>query len=227
MTVRVIDIETTGVDPATDAVIEIASVDLVKGGGIGNPMQTFVLPGRPIPATASAVHHILDVDVQGAPSLAEAIERFRGADAYVAHNAEFEKSFLAANGISYMPWVCTFKCALRAWPEFEAHNNQFLRYQLGLVAPFGIAREEISPHRAASDVVVTAAIFETLSGLCSWADLLAWSSEPAFYTRLHFGKHRGQRYDAVPRDYLDWILRSDLDEGVKFSAKHWLEKVAS
>jgi DNA polymerase III epsilon subunit-like protein len=34
MVVRVIDIETTGMDPATDAIIEIASVDLVKGGGI-------------------------------------------------------------------------------------------------------------------------------------------------------------------------------------------------
>jgi len=32
MVVRVIDIETTGIDPATDAIIEIASVDLVRGG---------------------------------------------------------------------------------------------------------------------------------------------------------------------------------------------------
>jgi DNA polymerase III epsilon subunit-like protein len=31
--IRVIDIETTGTDPANDAIIEIASVDLVRGGG--------------------------------------------------------------------------------------------------------------------------------------------------------------------------------------------------
>ena len=34
--IRIIDIEPTGIDPATDAIIEIASVDMVRGGGITN-----------------------------------------------------------------------------------------------------------------------------------------------------------------------------------------------
>lgn len=221
--IRVIDIESTGLDPKSDAIIEIASVDMIKGGGITNPMQTFVAPGRIIPASASAIHHILDADVVGAPTLAEAIERFRGADAYVAHQAEFERSFLEASGIASVPWLCTFKCALRVWPEFEAHNNQFLRYQLGLSEPFGMRREDIHPHRAASDVIVTAAIFEKLLAAAKWSDLMAWSQEPALHTRLHFGKHRGQRYDAVDPSYLDWVLRQkDMDAGVLHSAKHWL-----
>ena len=46
MVVRVIDIETTGIDPASDAIIEIASVDLVRGGGIVNARSTYVAPGR-------------------------------------------------------------------------------------------------------------------------------------------------------------------------------------
>lgn len=49
--IRLIDIETTGIDPATDAIIEIASIDLVRGGGITNAMDTLVPPG------ASAIHH--------------------------------------------------------------------------------------------------------------------------------------------------------------------------
>jgi DNA polymerase III epsilon subunit-like protein len=44
MTVRVIDIETTGIDPATDAIIEIASVDLLKDGAIANQRSTLVRP---------------------------------------------------------------------------------------------------------------------------------------------------------------------------------------
>ena len=57
--IRVIDIETTGTDPASDAIIEIASVDMVRGGGITNPIDTLVRPGKPIPPGASAVHHIV------------------------------------------------------------------------------------------------------------------------------------------------------------------------
>jgi exodeoxyribonuclease X len=67
----------------------------------------------PIPAGASAIHHIIDEDVQNAPQLPEVIERFRGADYYVAHNCEFEHSFFAAQGVELGPWICTYKCVLR------------------------------------------------------------------------------------------------------------------
>ena len=82
--IRVIDIETTGIDPATDAIIEIASVDMLREGGVTNAMDTLVRPGKPIPPSASAVHHLVDEDVQNAPALAEVIEPFKGADYYVA-----------------------------------------------------------------------------------------------------------------------------------------------
>ena len=69
--IRVIDIETTGIDPDSDEILEIASVDMVRGGGITNPMNT------PIPPGASAVHHLIDEDVRNAPPLSEVIERSR------------------------------------------------------------------------------------------------------------------------------------------------------
>jgi hypothetical protein len=56
------------------------------------------------------------------------IDRFRGADVYVAHNCEFESSFFAAQGIELGPWICSYKCALRVWPELDGHSNQELRY---------------------------------------------------------------------------------------------------
>jgi Exonuclease len=90
--IRVIDIETTGLDPASDAIIEIASVDMVRDGGITNAMDTLVRSGRSIPPGASAIHHIIDEDLKDAPLLTEVIDRFKGADAYVAHNCGFENS---------------------------------------------------------------------------------------------------------------------------------------
>ncbi|HEV7447651.1 MAG TPA: exonuclease domain-containing protein [Steroidobacteraceae bacterium] len=225
--IRVIDIETTGIDPATDAIIEIASIDKVRDGGIINAMDTLVRPGRPIPSGASAVHHIVDEDVQNAPALTEVIDRFRGADYYVAHNSEFESSFFAAQGVELGPWICTYKCALRVWPELDGHSNQELRYALGRATPFpGFDRSSISPHRAAFDVVVTAAIFEELIKRARWSELVQWSGEPALHTRFHFGKYRGQRYDAIAvsdPNYLRWIVeKSELDEGIKHSAGYWL-----
>lgn len=159
--IRVIDIETTGIDP--DTIIEIASVDMVRSGGIINPMDTLVRPGKPIPLGASAVHHIVDEDVEGAPLLSEVIE--------------------------LGPWICTYKCALRVWPELDGHSNQELRYALGRATPFpGFDRSTISPHRAAYDVVVTAAIFEELIKRARWSELVQSSGEPALYTKFHFGK---------------------------------------
>ena len=225
--IRVIDIETTGIDPASDAIIEIASVDMVRGGDITNAMNTLVRPARPIPPGASAIHHIVDEDVKEAPMLRDAVQRFKGADFYVAHNCEFEHSFFAAQGIELGPWVCTYKCALRVWPELDGHSNQELRYALGRATPFpGYERGAISPHRAAFDVVVTAAIFEELIKRARWSELVQWSGEPALHTRFHFGKYRGKRYDEIAASdpsYLQWIIeKSELEEGIKHSASHWL-----
>ena len=90
---------------------------MVRGGGITNAMDTLVRPAKPIPPGASAIHHIVDEDVQNAPLLSEVISGSEGADVYVAHNCEFERSFFAAQGIELGPWICTYKCALRVWPR--------------------------------------------------------------------------------------------------------------
>jgi DNA polymerase III epsilon subunit-like protein len=50
MAIRCIDIETTGIDPAKDAEVEIASVDLLREGGITNRQETLVRPPLPVPA---------------------------------------------------------------------------------------------------------------------------------------------------------------------------------
>ncbi len=47
MTVRCIDIETTGTNPQKDAIVEIASVDLRADGTISNQHSALVAPGIP------------------------------------------------------------------------------------------------------------------------------------------------------------------------------------
>ena len=73
MTVRIIDVETTGTDPTKDAIIEIGSVDLVADGSITNQQSTLVRPGIPVPPESSAVHHLINADVAGAPPIMEVV----------------------------------------------------------------------------------------------------------------------------------------------------------
>ena len=223
MTVRCIDIETTGTSPQKDAIVEIASVDLRADGTIGNQHSALVAPGIPMPAAASAIHHLIDSDLAGAKPIEQTIETFKGANAYVAHNCAFERSFLERY-FGDAIWVCTYKCALRLGPDLPSHSNQALRYHFGLISPFGIDRETLVPHRAASDAIVTAAIFFEIARHAKWPDLVQWSYEPALMTYIRFGTHRGERYDSVPADYLLWIAEGnhDLSEDVRFSARYWL-----
>lgn len=235
---RVLDIETTGFDPAKDEVCEIACLDLVNVQGewrAGDPKATLVNPCRPIPPESSAVHHILDEDVATAPVLAEVIGRYASAKVYIAHNAPFEKSFLGKH-FGEKTWLCTYRIAKRLWPEAPGHSNQVLRYMFGIKDPFGIARKAIEPHRALSDCFVTGEVFvrELEEMLTRFGDkavvfnlMQQWSSAPPMEYVCRFGnKHKGRRYDAIAADdptYLEWIRdKSEMDADTKWVADHWL-----
>lgn len=230
MTIRIIDIETTGIDPAKDRIVEIASVDASRGGSIPtNPMSHLVNPGMPIPAQASAVHHIVDADVIHAPVIGLVIDAFKGADVYAAHNASFEQAFLAPH-IGTVKWLCTYRVALRLWPDLPSHSNQFLRYHFGYVRPYDTTPDLLVPHRALPDCYVTSCILheilrEAAEHAVPFSNMMAWSTEPPLMTTCRFGKHKGARYDAVPVDYLDWIAdKSDMSADDKWCARYWRDK---
>lgn len=64
----VFDLETTGISPKWDQVIEISAVK-VRSGQVMEEFSSLVNPGRKIPAAASKVNKITDAMVAGAPSL--------------------------------------------------------------------------------------------------------------------------------------------------------------
>lgn len=232
MTVRVIDTETTGTDPATDEICEVASIDIKKVDGLFravNPLSTFAAISKPMPAEAAAVHHIIDADLRGAPKIDAALVPFVEHDdaelVFVAHNADFERAFLKP-WMRSQRWICTYKVALRVLPDLPRHSNQFLRYHFGYITPFGMERDALPTHRALSDCYVTGAVFLKLMQLASFSQMVAWSDEPPLKSVITFGtKHKGLRYDNpdVPNSYLRWIVNeSSLDEATKYSAGYWL-----
>lgn len=231
MTIRIIDIETTGDNPETDAIVEIASVDAMPSAKPKRPVSRLVNPCIPIPPLSSAIHHIVDAHVIHCPTIDQVIDQFVGADIYVAHNAPFESGFLAKH-LGAVKWLCTYRCALRLFPDLPKHSNQALRYLLGYPRPFDLSPEELTPHRALPDCYVTAAVLiEVLRAAdeqdVSFGELMAWSKEPPLLQTFGFGKHKGTKWRDAPADYLEWIIaKSDLDADTKWNARHWLAEKA-
>jgi DNA polymerase-3 subunit epsilon len=65
-----IDLETTGVSPVTDRIVEVAMIK-VHPDGRRETMTRRVNPGVPIPPESSRLHGIADADVAGAPVFAQ------------------------------------------------------------------------------------------------------------------------------------------------------------
>jgi DNA polymerase-3 subunit epsilon len=93
-----IDTETTGRDPSTDRVVEVACVRWERGEVVLRK-SWLVNPGRPIPKEAFDVHGISDEAVKDAPTfdaiLPELIEALSGAIP-LAYNAEFDRKQLTS-----------------------------------------------------------------------------------------------------------------------------------
>ena len=159
--IHVIDVETTGLDPAVDRIVEVAAVTVAlrpRPHVEALALDTLVDPGVPIGPEARAVHHIGDEMVAGAPRFQELIPPL-GALArsgpFAAHRAAFDRAFTG----SRRPWICTWRLARHLWPEAPGHSNQVLRYYLGLGVEERFAGEAgIVPHRAAGDALVSAAL---------------------------------------------------------------------
>lgn len=97
------DLETTGIDPASDQIVEIGAVRVVDGQ-IVDTFEQLIDPGCRMPAEASAVNHITDDMVCGKPYIYEVLPAFLnfiGDDVLAAHNARFDISFVAQNCMLY------------------------------------------------------------------------------------------------------------------------------
>ena len=66
----VIDLETTGLDSKSDAIIEVAAIRFDKDG-VDQTFQSFVNPGRKIPRFIEDLTGISQQDVRSAPKIAD------------------------------------------------------------------------------------------------------------------------------------------------------------
>ncbi|MCL2343489.1 MAG: PolC-type DNA polymerase III [Firmicutes bacterium] len=153
------DLETTGLDAQNERITEIGAV-ILKNGRILNRFQTFVNPGRPIPAEITELTGIRDRDVYDAPGEAEAVAQFLAFAKdrpLAAHNAGFDVSFVEAacarQNILFDPsYLDTLVLAQFLLPELPRHRLDRVASRLGL--------PEFRHHRAVDDAAVVARILE-------------------------------------------------------------------
>jgi CRISPR-associated protein Cas2 len=92
----VVDIETTGLDPELDAIIEIGGIKYEEGEEVGS-FSVVVKTEVPVPTSVCALTGISQEDVDAGASLEDAITdfvTFVGSCPIVMHNANFDMSFI-------------------------------------------------------------------------------------------------------------------------------------
>lgn len=160
----VFDLETTGVSPYNDEVIEISAVKARKGKVV-EEFSELVNPQRTIPFAASRVNNITDDMVSDAPFFDEVLRHFLefvGEDVLVGHNIQsFDMKFIYRDCERYFhqlitnDYVDTLILAKRCFPEWR-HRR------LGDLADYyGISTQ--GAHRALADCRMNQRVFELLS----------------------------------------------------------------
>ncbi|MCF6175380.1 MAG: 3'-5' exonuclease [Victivallaceae bacterium] len=159
----VFDVETTGMSPARDRMVEIAAVRIETDGEISR-WQTLLNPGCLIPYAATRVHRITDEMVSDAPSFSDAgfeFLDFACDSTLVAHNARFDLGFLqeslARHGLEL--WrgktMDTIRLMKQAYAGLPSYSLQNLRQAFQLDDYDGQ-----QAHRAAADVEWTIQILQ-------------------------------------------------------------------
>lgn len=163
-----IDLETTGLDVASDRVVEIGAIAFDGRGTELERFERLIRPGRPMRPTASAVNGILDAHLAHAPTAADVLpefvaflDRFPSAP-LIAHNAAFDAGFLgmeaARAGITVPGRLVldTLALARRALPGLRRHRLDLL------VEHFAIPPR--SRHRAMADAETLMDLWFRLGG---------------------------------------------------------------
>lgn len=241
----VFDIESTGVSPRKDRIIELAAIKLMPDGEEISKCW-LMNPGVPIPPETTAIHGISDEIVKDCPTFAdkaeEIFEFFRGCD-LSGFNADrfdipcLEEEF-ARVGMAFAPSARKHVDVQRIYHKKEPRD-------LSAAVRFYLGRNHDGAHGAEAD---TRATLEVLKAQMSkYSDLPATVDEMDEYLVPHdpmnadragtlrwkdgeltinFGKKKGESLKKLllnEPNYLKWILKGDFDTEVRMIIKDLLD----
>lgn len=238
------DIESTGVSPMRDRIVEIAVIKLFPDGTRQETVRR-LNPQMPIPAAATAVHGITDADVADCPCFNDIAEKLFN------YLADCDLGGYNITGFDVPLLEAEFK---RAGYEFkgadhkivDAYNIFCKLYPRTLTAAykFFCGKDLVGAHGAGAD---TAATLEVLlgemekhaelpgdvDGLAQYSSLAGpddidrtrrfkWSGDNVV---VNFGKNAGRTLEDIAQNdpgFLRWIIKNDFPDDVKKIAENAL-----
>ncbi len=158
-----LDLETTGLNRETDAIIEIGAVRFSRDGVL-DTFHTLVNPRRPLPAPVRALTGIADGELADAPPLetiAADFQTFLGDAALVGHNVlDFDAAFLDRANILHSGVVFdTQELAALLLPGINEYSLAALAAHFGIEFPV--------QHRALADAQASRSLFLALQSLAA------------------------------------------------------------
>jgi DNA polymerase-3 subunit epsilon len=163
-----IDLETTGLSPLVDRIIEIALFKVTKDSC--EVFQTLINPEIPIPPHTTAIHNITDEMVTNAPLLNDVLDElksFVGHYPIVAHNAKFDLGFIVMGmqkgklPLAANPIYCSCKLSRHTHKETSNHKLATLVKELDIPL--------VNHHRALDDAFASLKVFISSLGRISAA----------------------------------------------------------
>ena len=163
-----LDLETTGLSPDGDAIIEVGAVKF-QGEEELDSYTTLVNPYRSLDSFIRRYTGISQADVDAAPPFSEVAPRlaaFVGSAPIVGHNIGFDLDFLRSGGLPLPnPRADTWDMAFVLLPRLRDYSLQRLALSLGIEHP--------RPHRAMPDATVTRSVFLKLFEMAAEMDVFA------------------------------------------------------
>ena len=201
------DIETTGLNPKYDKIIEIGAVRVREGEPV-ETFSTFVNPAKSLPARIVELTGIRDADVAAAPYIDEILEPFLsfvGDDVLLGHNILFDYSFVKKAAVNQKKafekqGIDTLRIAKRFLNELESRQLGFLcdYYQIALEA-----------HRALNDAVAAHRLYRVLAREYGGQEDELFQPKPLIYTVKKESPATPKQLELLQRLIIQYHLQCD------------------
>jgi DNA polymerase-3 subunit epsilon/ATP-dependent DNA helicase DinG len=193
-----LDLETTGLDPQTDAILEIGARRF-DGNRVEDEFSTLINPGRHIPDFVSGLTGISDEMVRQAPPIRDVLDglaAFIGDSPILGHNIQFDLSFFKKYKLFELnERLDTYELAAVLLPSANRYNLGSLVQALGIALP--------ATHRALDDARATHGVYQRLltqakelpldllAEIVRQSEPIEWAGSWAFQQALQARSHEG------------------------------------